>query len=85
MDESTLQQAAEMYGSHPEKIRNMRVAIVAGEDFDKAVAFERIIARYGAAAIVFNFPDTARLWLDLDAEDVDRSLRQLRISEPRIP
>jgi hypothetical protein len=78
MNESTIQKAADLYGTHPEKIKNIKAALVAGEAFDKAVVFERIITRYGASAIVFNFSDTARVWLDIDAADLERSFQRLR-------
>jgi hypothetical protein len=79
MDESTIQKAADNYGKYPEKIKGMKVAIVASDAFSKAVVFERIITQYGATAIVFNFLNTARIWLDIDDDDIKRSLQQLRI------
>jgi len=78
MDESIIQKAADSYGQHPEKIKGMKVAIVARDAFSKAVVFERIITQYGATAIVFNFLNTARIWLDIDDDDVKRSFQQLR-------
>ncbi len=78
MDEAIIEKAAEIYGTHQDKIAGMKVAIVAGEPFNKAVLFERAIARYGATAIVFNFPDTACKWLGVDHEEVKRTLQQLR-------
>jgi hypothetical protein len=78
MDEATIEKAAEIYGTHQDKIAGMKVAIVAGKSFNKAVVFERVISHYGATAIVFNFPDTACKWLGVNHEEVKRTLQQLR-------
>jgi hypothetical protein len=75
MDEATIEKAAEIYGKHQNKIANMKVAIVAGEPFNKAVIFERAISRYGATAIVFNFLDTACTWLGIEAAEIERGWR----------
>ena len=59
MDEAILQTAADLYGQRPDKIANMKVAIVADNAFWKAIEFERIISRYWAFTIVFNALPTA--------------------------
>jgi hypothetical protein len=54
------------------------VAIVASEAYTKAVAFERVLLRYGASVVVFNFLENACTWLGIEAEEIERLLRQLR-------
>ena len=78
MDAAILQAAADLYGQHPDKIANTKVAIVAHSAFWKAVEFERIISQYGAFAIVFNALPTACTWLNLDASEVESLLQQIR-------
>src|SRR5262245_39803671 len=78
MDAAILQAAADLYGQHPAKIARLKVAIVADSAFWHAVEFERIIAQYGAVAIVFNALPTACTWLDLDASDVECLLQHMR-------
>jgi hypothetical protein len=78
MDDSILETAADYYGSHSHKLAKMKAAIVAREAFKKAVAFERLVSRYGVTAIVFNSLDTACTWLGVDYGEVGRSLQQLR-------
>lgn len=43
LDEAVIEKAANLYGQHRHKIANMRVAVVAGEAFRKAVVFERAL------------------------------------------
>jgi hypothetical protein len=57
----------------------MKVAIVAGNTFLKAVAFERVLLRYGASVIVFNSLDTAGTWLGIEVDAVECTLQQLRV------
>jgi len=78
MDEATIEKAAEIYANQQNKIAGMKVAIVAGEPFNKAVIFERAISRYGASAIVFNFPNIACKWLNIIGDEVAHALQQLR-------
>lgn len=77
LDDATISEAAVLYARHRHKIEKMKVAIVAGTAFDKAVVFERVLERHGATVIVFNFLDSARKWLNIDAEEVDRALQEL--------
>ena len=69
MDEAIIEKAADLYGNHLKKGVNMKVAIVADEAFMKAVAFERVLLRYGASVVVFNFLDNACTWLGIEAEE----------------
>ncbi len=78
MDEAIITKAAKMYGEQQDKIANMRVAIVAGDAFDKAVVFERVISRYGASVIVFNVLNTACKWLGIDVTEAKPMLQRLR-------
>ena len=78
LDERIVEQAAEFYGRQQPKIANMKVAIVAGIAFQHAVVFERVLERHGATVIVFNFLDTARKWLNLPSDEVERTFGQLR-------
>ena len=77
LDEATIDEAATLYARHRQKIDKMKIAIVADTAFDKAVAFERVMERHGATVIVFNFLDSARKWLNIDADEVDRALQEL--------
>ena len=78
MDAAIIEKAAHLYGNHLEKGVNLKVAIVASEAFKKAVAFERVLLRYGASVVVFNFLENACTWLGIEAEEIERTLRQLR-------
>jgi len=78
MDDVTIEKAAHLYGNHLETGVTMKVAIVASEAFKKAVAFERVLLRYGASVVVFNFLENACTWLGIAAEEIERLLRQLR-------
>jgi hypothetical protein len=79
MDEAALEKAADLYGQDPQKIANMKAAIVAGDAFQKAVTFERLITRYGASVIVFNSLATACTWLNLNEGEVKGALQDLRL------
>ena len=78
MDDATLEKASRLYGEHPDKITDLRVAVVAEDAFWKAVAFERLISKYRALVVVFNSLSTACTWLGIDAEKADAKLKQLR-------
>ena len=78
MDDAIIDKAAHLYGNHLKEGENMKVAIVASEAFKKAVAFERVLLRYGASVVVFNFLENACTWLGIEAEEIERRLRQLR-------
>ena len=78
MDDAIIEQAAHLYGNHLKEGENMKVAIVASEAFKKAVAFERVLLRYGASVVAFNFLENACMWLGIEAEEIERLLRQLR-------
>ena len=78
MNDAIIEQAAHLYGNHLETDVTMKVAIVASEAFKKAVAFERVLLRYGASVVVFNFLENACTWLGIAAEEIERRLRQLQ-------
>ena len=78
MDDAIIDKAAHLYGTHLATGENMKVAIVASEAFKKAVAFERVLLRYGASVVVFNFLENACTWLGIAAAEIERTLQQLR-------
>jgi len=78
IDDAIIDKAAHLYGTHLETGENMKVAIVASDAFKKAVAFERVLLRYGASVVVFNFLENACTWLGIEAEEIERLLRHLR-------
>ena len=78
IDDAIIEKAAHLYGNHLQTGVTMKVAIVASEAFKKAVAFERVLLRYGASVVVFNFLENACTWLGIAAEEIERLLRQLR-------
>ena len=78
MDAAIIEKAAHIFGTHLKQGENMKVAIVAAEAFKKAVAFERVLLRYGASVVVFNFLENACTWLGIEAEEIERLLRHLR-------
>jgi len=78
MDDAIIDKAAHLYGNHLKEGENMKVAIVASEAFKKAVAFERVLLRYGASVVVFNFLENACTWLGIAAEEIERILQQLQ-------
>jgi hypothetical protein len=77
LDDVALKTVADLYGTHP-KIGTMRVAVVAGEFFEKAGVFERYIARHRPFLFVFNSLNPACSWLGLDANEIDPILDELR-------
>ena len=85
MDNATIEKAAQIYGQHHAKLMNMKVAIVAHKGFEKAQVFEQAIATYGATGIVFNFLHSACEWLDLDTQQVQTTLQQLRAQSAAPP
>jgi len=76
IDASVMQSAADLFGSR-RRIANLRVAIVAGDEFAKAREFEALIAPYQPLLFVFNSLRPACEWLGVDAEDVGRILQSL--------
>lgn len=63
---SEIQQIVALYAQHRDKVAGVRMAVVIGEDFDRARVFEQLIAQVNANAIVFNSFSTACLWLPVD-------------------
>ncbi len=78
MDQETLEKAASIYGQDRERIAGLKVAILAHAVFDRAVEFERILARYGASVIVFNNPEVACKWLGVALDQAEAVLHYLR-------
>src|SRR6188474_3654637 len=63
IDEVVLKQAADLFGP---QVANLRAAIVAGDAFEKAGIFERLITRYRPFVFVFNTLNPACGWLGVD-------------------
>ncbi len=81
MDQATLEKAAAIYGAHRDKLANLRVAMLAHTVFDRAVAFGRLMNRYGASVIVFNLPSTACKWLGTDLDQAEAVLKRMRAAQ----
>lgn len=77
IDEMVLKQAADLFGTHPQ-VGHLRAAIVAGDAFEKAGIFERLITRYRPFVFVFNTLHPACGWLGIDVADAQRTLESLR-------
>jgi hypothetical protein len=77
IDEAVMNQAADLFGAHP-MIANLKVAIVAGEAFEKAGMFERFLTRHRPFVFVFNTLNPACGWLGIDVTDAERTLQSLR-------
>lgn len=75
VDDNILLQIAEIYRVHP-KVRNFKVAVVAGEAFDRATVFQRLVQTYMSVIVFYNF-STACLWLGIDEERTDHTLASL--------
>jgi len=75
IDEVVLKQAADLFGP---QVANLRAAIVAGDAFEKAGIFERLITRYRPFVFVFNTLNPACGWLGIDVADAQRTLESLR-------
>ena len=75
--EAVLKQAADLFGTHPQ-VANLRAAIVAGDAFEKAGIFERLITKYQPFVFVFNTLTPACEWLGIDVADAQRTLESLR-------
>ena len=73
--EDLLLQIADMYSVHP-KVRNFKVGIVAGEAFDKAMLFQRLVQTY-MSVIVFHSFSTACVWLNISPEKTEQTLDSL--------
>jgi hypothetical protein len=78
MDAAIIEKAAHIFGTHLKQGENLKVTIVAAEAFKKAVAFERVLLRYGVSVVVFNFLENACTWLGIAAEEIERTLQQLQ-------
>ena len=77
IDEAVLKQAADLFGTHP-RVANLRVAVVAGDAFEKAGIFERLITKYQPFVFVFNTLNPACGWPGIDVADAQRTLESLR-------
>lgn len=77
LDESAIQKMARMYGNHP-RIANLKLAIVASEEFGKASIFEETLLKYRPSVIVFNSLDTACAWLGIDTWAAEKTFAQLK-------
>ena len=75
VDDNILLQIAEIYRVHP-KVRNFKVAVVAGEVFDRATVFQRLVQTYMSVIVFYNF-STACLWLGISEEETDHTLASL--------
>ena len=78
MTKSVIRRMAEMWGTQAEQMRGMRIAVVANEAFDNALAFEQSISRYGPNLIVFNLLPTACAWLGIDVDVAEQTLQAIR-------
>jgi hypothetical protein len=83
--QAALEAAAAIYGAHRDKLANLRVAILAQDEFETARAFGRLLNRYGASAIVFNTTLTACAWLGVDLDKVNAVLRRMRATGQLAP
>ncbi len=77
IDEGILREAANLLGEQRHKLWGLRVAIVPDGAFEKAIAFERLIANFGTTAIAFNIFHEACRWLGLPAEQVEGAILAL--------
>lgn len=77
IDDEVLQTAASLFGKNP-KISNLKLAIVAQDEFRRATAFERFFSSFPSAIIVFNSVETACIWLGIEPQDAAKTLRSLR-------
>ncbi len=85
MDQAALEKAAGIYGTQKARITDLKVAILTHHEFDKAVAFERLLNRYGASVIVFNNPETACKWLGTDPDQAESVLQRIRAARRAKP
>ena len=77
MDDLLLERAAGLFGSHP-KISKIKAAILAQDEFRRAVSFEQYFLRYRSTMIVFNNLETACIWLGVSLQDATTALQSLR-------
>ncbi|HVO77104.1 MAG TPA: hypothetical protein VMT60_03880, partial [Candidatus Bathyarchaeia archaeon] len=77
IDVGTIKKAVDIYVQKPERIADLKVAIVASEVFAKAAIFERLMSLYRLSVIVFNSLDTACTWLGIDADEAERTLQEM--------
>ena len=78
IEESVLEKAASMFARHP-KISLVKTAILAHNEFQKALLYERLILQFEPSVIVFHNLDTACTWLGVNLERTARALNSLRI------
>ena len=79
IDEAVMREAAAIYAAHPDFGR-LKVAIVAGDTFDKASVFGRLT--YQASVITFNSLNPACAWLGIDPAEATRALQDLKDAGP---
>jgi hypothetical protein len=71
-------QAVSMYGGHEQHVRGKKSAVVAGDNFDRARAFESHNEPQGMRLIVFNDLFNACTWLGIDTPAAMDTLEELR-------
>ena len=69
-----------MYGPHAHHVRGKKSAVVAGDNFDRARAFESHNEPAGLRLIVFNDLFNACTWLGIDTSSAMDTLDELRDS-----
>jgi hypothetical protein len=71
--DGVVNEAADLFGAHP-LLPRLRHAIVAGDVYERAGRFERMIKRYRTFTFVFNSLNPACEWLGGNAKYVERIL-----------
>jgi len=78
IDEISIKKVLAFLGKFPNKIAKEKMAMVANEAYQMSNIFQRLISKYPLTVIAFNSLDTACTWLDIDADESECALQQLR-------
>jgi hypothetical protein len=77
VSEQDVKGLADFYQDYSDQIKGVQVAILAGDEFDKARLYEKTVQPLGMNVIAFANFDTACLWLNLDRKLVSEWIEQL--------
>ena len=73
-----IEATAHLWGTLPNQLAGMKIAVVASEGFENARRFEAAVSKHGPTTVVFNLVSTACMWLGVDIETAERAIKALR-------
>jgi hypothetical protein len=77
IDDDVILMAAKKYGEKLGKDQHVKLAIIAGASYDKALVFEKAFMKYQSSSIVFYDLHSACIWLGLDQDEVEKAIQKI--------